>query len=646
MPQFPERDESGPEIRNKFDLELSKHPSDPGQRPPISSYNPNVQDEIRRTYLQMGPCQPRFHNFCNISKNAAYCLCCYLFRPKIGEQASGEIFTKNGFSNWKKIERLEEHVGGPNSAHNKAHSNQDKKDYRICLFASIDVVRLLLEQGLSFRGHDESDNSSNQGNYLRILRFLTDQNEDIKRVTLKNAPGNNMLTAPSIQKDIALFSILIDESCDASMKEQMAVVLRYVDKNGFVIERFIGLKHLPSLSTTAISLKEALNQLSSKHGLSISRLRAQGYDGASNMQGEFNGLRTLIMNENECAYYIHCFAHQLQLAIVAVAKMHDQVNSFFNIVANVVNVVGASCKRRDILREKQLLSVVEALENDDLPSGQGQNQEITLKHFGDTCWGSHYGTLLRIISLFPHIINVLEIVAKEKSNSSEQRFQVNYLIEFMQSFDFVLSLYLMKDILALSNEFSQALQRKDQDILNAIKLVEICKKILQMMRDNGWDSLLSEASSFCLKHDIDVPNMNNVFLPWANNRFNKVNMELFLCLACLCLNDTFTAFDKDKLVRLAQFYPKDFSPIELMALKSQLQIYIMDMHSSTEFAGLKGIGDLAKRMVEIKKDKVYPLVYLLVTLALVLPVSTATIERTFSAMKFVKNELRNQMGDE
>ncbi|ESR41960.1 hypothetical protein CICLE_v10013753mg [Citrus x clementina] len=686
----------------------------------------------------MGPCQPRFHNFCkskfgqqqrrfnpawfnkyenwleySISKNAAYCLCCYLFRPEIGEQASGEIFTKNGFSNWKKPERLEEHVGGPNSAHNKVmgycedlmkqeqhvrtffnkHSDQDRKDYRIRLFASIDVVRLLFEQGLAFRGHDESDNSSNQGNYLRILRFLADHNEDIKKVTLKNAPGNNMLTAPSIQKDIvracsiettnaiirdigdALFSVLIDESRDASMKEQMAVVLRYVDKNGSVIERFIGLKHITS--TTAISLKEALDQLFSKHGLSISRLRGQGYDGASNMQGEFNGLRTLIMNENECAYYIHCFAHQLQLAIVAIAKKHDQVNSFFNVVVNVVNVVGASCKRRDILREKQLLSVVEALENDDLPSGQGQNQEITLKRFGDTRWGSHYGTLLRIISLFPHIISVLEIVAKDKSNSSEQRFQANYLIEFMQSFDFVLSLYLMRDILALSNELSQALQRKDQDILNAIKLVEICKKNLQMMRDNGWDSLLSEASSFCLKHDIDVPNMNDVFLPWGrsrrkareisnmhyfrvelffavldlqlqelNNRFNEVNMELLLCLACLCPNDAFTAFDKDKLVRLAQFYPKDFSPIELMALKTQLQIYIMDIRSSTEFAELKGISDLAKRMVETKKDKVYPLVYLLVTLALILPVSTATVERTFSAMKFVKNELRNRMGDE
>ena len=64
IPEFPERDESGPEKWNKFDLELSELPSNPGQRPPISSYNPNVRDEVRRAYLQMGPCQPRFHNFC------------------------------------------------------------------------------------------------------------------------------------------------------------------------------------------------------------------------------------------------------------------------------------------------------------------------------------------------------------------------------------------------------------------------------------------------------------------------------------------------------------------------------------------------------------------------------------------------------
>ena len=33
-------------------------------------------------------------------------------------------------------------------------------------------------------------------------------------------------------------------------------------------------------------------------------------------------------------------------------------------------------------------------------------------------------------------------------------------------------------------------------------------------------------------------------------------------------------------------------------------------------------------------------------LVLTLPVATATVERSFSAMKYIKNELRNRMGDQ
>jgi len=51
-------------------------------------------------------------------------------------------------------------------------------------------------------------------------------------------------------------------------------------------------------------------------------------------------------------------------------------------------------------------------------------------------------------------------------------------------------------------------------------------------------------------------------------------------------------------------------------------------------------------MVETKKHIAYPTVYLLLKLALRLPVAIATVERSFSAMNFVKNQMRNHMGDE
>ena len=112
----------------------------------------------------------------------------------------------------------------------------------------------------------------------------------------------------------------------------MVVVLRYVNEKGHVIESFISIEHVAC--TTALSLKAAIDGLFSRHGLSMSRLHGQGYDGASNMQGEFNGLKTLIMKENECAFYVYCFTHQLQLALVAVAKNHIQIASLLSVVTD------------------------------------------------------------------------------------------------------------------------------------------------------------------------------------------------------------------------------------------------------------------------------------------------------------------------
>ena len=66
------------------------------------------------------------------------------------------------------------------------------------------------------------------------------------------------------------------------------------------------------------------------------------------------------------------------------------------------------------------------------------------------------------------------------------------------------------------------------------------------------------------------------------------------------------------------------------------------MRSNDEFLKRKGIWDPARKMVETNKDFICLLVYFLVKLVLTLPVATTTVEISFSAMKYIKNELRNQ----
>ncbi|XLT58497.1 hypothetical protein HN873_051101, partial [Arachis hypogaea] len=100
----------------------------------------------------------------------------------------------------------------------------------------------LLRQELAFHGNDETDDSVNQGNFLELLNFLAQHNEEIGR-TFKNVHENLKLIAPSIQKDIVraaarkttkvivddlgdeLFTVLVDEARDISIKEKMSVCL-------------------------------------------------------------------------------------------------------------------------------------------------------------------------------------------------------------------------------------------------------------------------------------------------------------------------------------------------------------------------------------------------------------------------------------
>ncbi|XP_073310992.1 uncharacterized protein [Primulina huaijiensis] len=204
---------------------------------------------------------------------------------------------------------------------------------------------------------------------IDCIRVL-DRNKEINDVILKNAPKNCTLTSPDIQKDIvsacatetinviirdvgdSLFSILVDESHDLSTKEQMS----------FVIVMWI---------------------LVNIYNLSMSILRGQGFNGTSN----------------------------LQLALIVVAKKNIPISNFFRVVCDVLNVVGASFKRFDLLREKHSYFIVEALERCEISSGRVLNQETTLQRAGDTHWGSHKNSLISLNPVFSAVIDVIEIIS-------------------------------------------------------------------------------------------------------------------------------------------------------------------------------------------------------------------------------------------
>ncbi|XP_023764862.1 uncharacterized protein LOC111913375 [Lactuca sativa] len=392
---------------------------------------------------------------------------------------------------------------------------------RLRLKASIDTVHWLTFQACALRGHDETPNSKNRGNFLQLLKLLASYNDEVANVTLENVPYNSKYTSGDIQKEIlsiiankvrkhirsevgdSYFCVMVDESRDESKKEQMAIVLRFVDAEGIIQERFLDLVHVRD--TLSLTLKTNMWTQLLHYQFDVIKICGQGYDGASNMRGEWNGLQALVLKDCPYAYYVHCFAHKLQLALVAASREIIPIHQFFTSLIFIINVVCASSKRHDELQKAKATEIEHLLELGEIESG----------------------------------------IIDDVSTTYSQRGDADAAYYFLKSFEFVFILHLMKE--------------KSQDILNAMELVSATKESLNDFRNNGWDSLFAQ---------------------------------------------------------------------------------------NPKLSGVSTIADLCKGLVETQKRETYYLLDRVVRLILTLPVSTATTERGFSAMKIFKNRIRNKMSDD
>ena len=79
------------------------------------------------------------------------------------------------------------------------------------------------------------------------------------------------------------FTIMADETTDASNKEQVVICMRWVDNNVKAHEKFIGMHEVDSINATTLYqvMKDVLVQLN----LSITKVKGQCYDGVAAMSG-------------------------------------------------------------------------------------------------------------------------------------------------------------------------------------------------------------------------------------------------------------------------------------------------------------------------------------------------------------------------
>ena len=154
---------------------------------------------------------------------------------------------------------------------------------------------------------------------------------------LKESPRNARYTSKGIQNELIevvgntiqldiisevqaaqYYSIVADEVTDVSNKEELSLVLRYMF-NDEIKEVFVDFIQVERI--TGEVLGRTIIEWLSNHNLSLSNMRGQCYDGASNMSGARSGCKAIVQQAAPLAQYFHCASHRLNLAVVSASKI-------------------------------------------------------------------------------------------------------------------------------------------------------------------------------------------------------------------------------------------------------------------------------------------------------------------------------------
>ena len=210
------------------------------------------------------------------------------------------------------------------------------------IWSLAEIILMCSYQEIALRGHKEGEESMNRGNFfLEILNLIANHDSVIKE-RLMNGTKNAKYTSPDVQNTIinvmstivqesicsavhkaGAFTILADKTKDCSKREQLAIVIRYVDVDkAELFERFLTFVEAASLD--ASSLSAFILDTLKKNDLDPQCLVSQGYDGASVMSGRCAEVQQKVYEVVPHAVYMHCYAHCLNLVLVDSARFHLQ----------------------------------------------------------------------------------------------------------------------------------------------------------------------------------------------------------------------------------------------------------------------------------------------------------------------------------
>ena len=429
---------------------------------------------------------------------------------------SEPAFVSIGFKNWKKakerfichekssthhhaISQLQQVKTGSVLGHMSKQLQKQQRDAKLALSALFSSCRYLAGQGLALRGHDDES-----GNFYSLLKLRSSDmpalDSWLQRTTNFVSPDCQnemlgMLTNAVLKKIVSVinsesrqFAVIVDGTQDCTGVEQESVCIRYVDKDLQPKEVFVGLYAPPDTCgrTIATVIEDALLRLQ----LPIKKLRAQTYDGASNMSGAINGCQALISQKCPLALWFHCGAHCANLAAQSVAAACPAVRDAIALANELGVLYNRSMTYRNIFNNIASMS---------------EEHYTTLKPLCPTRWLCRTPGFKAVLDQYEAVVESLRDMAHSKV--SETAVKANGLLDKFQKGNTYLLLQMALKLFNILENLNRSLQCRSAlsaTLTGMLEAVKIVRSELQEMRNvSSFKSIFNDAVTAAAQLNLD-----------------------------------------------------------------------------------------------------------------------------------------------
>jgi hypothetical protein len=418
------------------------------------------------------------------------------------------------------------------------------------------------------------------------------------------------------------FSVMADECTDINGREIVSVCVRIIE-NQEIAEIFLG--SWPVESTTAAVVTASIIKALESYSLDPKGIICAAFDGAANMSGQRGGVQALLRAYSPNLVFVHCRSHLLQLALVKSAADIVEVKRTLALLNKLYSLFSKSPKRLLVLKATQLAI-------------DGMTHKLVQP--GATRWLSYEGSVDVVCKHYAAICLALESIYADAGDLSCDA--GGLLLQFRKS-STVCILHMLHSILQPLARLSKCLQSSEGNMCSAMELV---KTVIEDLEEYDFDKLQIETAASRSKirdagaqldDDLSEDKCLKICRDFVREILKNLRLRFSDEVSQLC--------DLQKI-----FKEKSDSP-DLTKVANLLKVTVAELQNEwkylrripIDFSHQKELVDLG---ISVEKSAMFPLFCRVARILVLLPLGTATVERSFSTLNRILNSQRCRLSPE